>query len=479
MIAYLRKKDFYLIFKNLGTVMEGIGIVMLIPLIVALIYGEHDFEGFLLAGILSMSIGYVLKMKFSDNINLKLKHGMIIAALAWLWAALMGSICLMYATDISFLNAYFESMSAWTGSGLTMYTDVQILPQSVLFLRSLEQWVGGLGVVIVVIGILIRPGTAASRLYKAEAREEKIKPSIANTVRTIWWIYLFYTILGIVLYVLAGMSIFDAVNNCFTNLSTGGMSIKNDNIGFYNSVPITIITILLMILGGTSFLVHYNALKGRVWDVFRDIQFQAMLIIVAVFSVMLFAVSHFTSLNSIFYVVSALSCTGSNTETVSTMFGWTDYTKVILIVCMIIGMAAGSTTGALKLIRVVTLFKGIYWEIVKVLSPEGSVFPRKISGKTVKDAEIKEAGSYTFLYLFFIVIAWFIFMSYGYGGINSLFEIASAQGNVGLSVGITGPTMPTIPEILLIIGMWIGRIEIIPALVLLKGSFDLFKRFNR
>ncbi len=479
MIAYLRKKDFYLIFKNLGTVMEGIGIVMLIPLIVALIYGENDFEGFLLAGILSMSIGYILKIKFSDNINLKLKHGMIIAALAWLWAALMGSICLMYATDISFLNAYFESMSAWTGSGLSMYTNVQILPQSVLFLRSLEQWVGGLGVVIVVIGILIRPGTAAARLYKAEAREEKIKPSIANTVRTIWWIYLFYTILGIVLYILAGMSLFDAINNCFTNLSTGGMSIKNDNIGFYNSVPITIITILLMILGGTSFLVHYKALKGKIWDVFRDIQFQAMLIIVAVFSIMLFTVSHFTSLNSIFYIVSALSCTGSNTEPVSIMFGWTDYTKVILIVCMIIGMAAGSTTGALKLIRVVTLIKGIYWEVVKVLSPEGSVFPRKISGKTVKDAEIKEAGSYTFLYLFFILIAWFIFMSYGYGGIDSLFEIASAQGNVGLSVGITGPTMPTIPEILLIIGMWIGRIEIIPALVLLKGSFDLFKRFNR
>ncbi len=479
MIGYLRRKDFYLIFKNLGTVMEGIGIVMLIPLIVALIYGENDFGGFLFSGILSISIGYILKMKFSDRINLRLKHGMIIAALAWLWAALMGSICLMYATDLGFLNAYFESMSAWTGSGLTMYTNVEILPQSVLFLRSLEQWVGGLGVVIVVIGVLIRPGTAASRLYKAEAREEKIKPSIANTVRTIWWIYLFYTILGIVLYILAGMSLFDAINNCFTNLSTGGMSIKNDNIGFYNSSIITIITIFLMIVGGTSFLVHYKALKGKVLDVFRDIQFQAMIIIVTIFSILLFVVSHFTSLNSVFYVVSALSCTGSNTETASTMITWTDYTKVILICSMIIGMAAGSTTGALKLIRVVTLIKGIYWEVVKILAPEGSVFPRKISGKTVKDAEIKEAGSYTFLYLFFIFVSWLVFMSYGYGGIDSLFEIASAQGNVGLSVGITKPMMPNIPEILLIMGMWIGRIEIIPALVLLKGSFDLFKRFNR
>jgi trk system potassium uptake protein len=479
MIGYLRKKDFFLIFKNLGMVMEGIGVVMLIPIIVAFIYGESNYAGFLLSGILSISLGYIFRSKFPDKANLRLKHGMIIAAFAWLWAALMGSIILMYSTDVSFLNAYFESMSAWTGSGLSIYLNVEILPQSVLFLRSLEQWVGGLGVVIVVIGILIRPGTTASRLYKAEAREEKIKPSIANTVKTIWWIYLFYTVLGIVLYVLAGMTLFDAINNCFTNLSTGGMSIKNGNIGSYNSDLITMITILLMIIGGTSFLVHYKALKGKVFDVFRDIQFQSMIIIVTIFSILLLTISHFTTLNSIFYVVSALSCTGSNIVPVNTMAGWTDFSKIILTACMIIGMAAGSTTGAIKLIRIVTLVKGIYWEVIKILSPEGSVLPRKIAGKTVQDAEIKEAGSYTFLYLLLIFISWLVFMAYGYGGVDALYEISSAQGNVGLSVGIVSPTMPTIPEILLIIGMWVGRIEIIPALVLLKGGFDLFKRLNR
>ena len=172
MIGYLRKKDFYLIFKNLGIVMEGVGVVMLIPLIVALIYGENNYGGFLISGILSLSIGYIFRRFFQAKVNLRLKHGMIIAGFAWLWAALMGSICLMYSTDVSFLNSYFESMSAWTGSGLSIYLNVEIFPKSVLFLRSLEQWVGGLGVVIVVIGILIRPGTAASRLYKAEAREE-------------------------------------------------------------------------------------------------------------------------------------------------------------------------------------------------------------------------------------------------------------------------------------------------------------------
>ncbi|MDD3984754.1 MAG: TrkH family potassium uptake protein [Methanobacterium sp.] len=479
MIGYLRKKDFYLIFKNLGIVMEGVGVVMLIPLIVTLIYGENNYGGFLISGILSLSIGYIFRRLFNAQVNLRLKHGMLIAGFAWLWAALMGSICLMYSTDVSFLNAYFESMSAWTGSGLSIYLDVEILPKSVLFLRSIEQWVGGLGVVIVVIGILIRPGTTACRLYKAEAREEKIKPSITNTVKIIWWIYLFYTVLGIMIYVLAGMTLFDAINNCFTNLSTGGMSIKNNNIGAYNNNIITIITIILMIIGGTSFLVHYNALKGKFLDVFKDIQFQAMIIILTIFSVLLIIYSHFSSLNAIFYVVSALSCTGSNTLPITTQAGWTDFSKVILAACMIIGMAAGSTTGAIKLIRIVTLVKGIYWEIIKILSPEGSVIPRKIAGKAVQDAEIKEAGNYTFLYLFILFITWLVFMGYGYGGIDSLFEISSAQGNVGLSVGITTHTMPKIPEILLIFGMWVGRIEIIPALVLIKGGFDLFKRFNR
>ncbi|EKQ54673.1 MAG: potassium uptake protein, TrkH family [Methanobacterium sp. Maddingley MBC34] len=472
---YLGKKDLILIANPLGMIMQGIGAVILIPIIIALIYGEHDYIGFFAFGAFSIGLGSVLRRLPADYNRLKLKHGMIIASLAWLWAALIGSFCLMYSTNIDFLNAYFESMSAWSGSGLSIYTNVEILPKSILFLRSLMQWVGGLGVVIVVIGILIRPGTAAARLYKSEAREEKIKPSIAGTVKTIWWIYLLYTILGIVLYVIVGMNLFDAINNTFTNLSTGGMSIKNDNIGAYGSNAIYIVTMILMILGGTSFLVHYKALKGRVIDVFHDIQFQAMIIVISVFYILLIVNAQFTSMDSAFFVISALSCTGSNIQPVSTMINWSDYAKVIILASMIIGMSAGSTTGALKLIRMVTLVKGLYWEIKKILSPQGSIIPRKISGKPVGDVEIREAGSYTFIYLFFIFVSWLVLMSYGYSGIDSLFEVASAQGNVGLSMGIVSYNMPDIAEIFMIFNMWIGRIEIIPALVLLKGLWDVFK----
>ncbi|WP_231862998.1 TrkH family potassium uptake protein [Methanobacterium formicicum] len=465
-----------LIAKPLGFIMQGIGVVVLIPILVALLYGDPLFIEFILFGGFSLAMGFILKRTPSDYNQLKLKHGMIIAALAWLWAALIGSFCLMYATNIDFLNAYFECMSAWSGSGFTIYTNVEILPNSILFFRSLMQWVGGLGIVIMVIGILIRPGTAAARLYKSEAREEKIKPSITGTIKTIWWIYVFYTILGITLYVLAGMNLFDAINNTFTNLSTGGMSIKNDSIGAYNSDLITIITIILMIIGGTSFLVHYKAFKGRILDVFRDVQFQAMIIIVAVFSILLIVYANFTNLNAVFYVVSALSCTGSNTQPISVMISWMDYPKVVLTIAMIVGMAAGSTTGAIKLIRIVTLFKGVYWEIKRMLLPEGSIIPRKISGHPVEDMEIREAGSYTFLYLFFLCVSWLVLMQYGYDGINALFEVASAQGNVGLSLGIISPDMPDVAEIFLIFNMWIGRLEILPALVLFKGLFDILRR---
>jgi len=478
MIGQLRKKDFFIILEQLGLIMIGIGVVTLIPIIVALIYNDGQYISFLIPSGFSILVGHTLRRFFRGRDGrIGLKHGMMIAAMGWLWAALIGSLILMPTTHITFLNAYFESMSAWTGSGLTIFTNVEILPNSVLFLRSIEQWIGGLGVVIVVIGILIRPGTAAARLYKSEAREEKIKPSILGTMRTIWWIYLFYTILGIVLYIIAGMSLFDAVNNTFTNLATGGMSIKNNNIGAYNSVFIDIITIFLMIVGGTSFLVHYRALKGKIKDVAKDIQFQAMIILIIIFSILLVVNAKFIPIEAVFNVVSAITCTGSSIAPQSVMTAWPQYAKISIIALMITGAAAGSTTGAVKLIRIVTVLKGIYWELVKIVAPAGSVIPRKISNKLVSDVEIREASSYVFIYLLFILISWLVFVQYGYDALNSLYEICSAQGNVGLSMGITAPTMPQIPQAFMIFNMWIGRLEIIPVLVLLRASLSIFKRF--
>ena len=475
-MGQFRKKDFFIIAEQLGLIMIGVGVVTLIPILVALIYSETDYISFFLPSVFSILIGLGLRKLFAGkSANIRLKHGMMIASIAWIWAAFIGSLILMQATNIGFLNAYFESMAAWTGTGVTMFTDVEVLPRSILFLRSIEQWVGGLGVVIVVIGILIRPGTAAARLYKSEAREERLRPSITNTVKTIWWIYLFYTALGIIMFIIVGMPVFDSINHTMTAIATGGMSIKNDSLGAYNSYMIDIVAMIIMIIGATSFLVHYRVLKGKLMFIARDIQFQALLIFTFAFSLLIIMNTNLTSMDAVFSSVSAITTTGFNIQPVNVMIEWPQYAKIMIIGLMLLGGAAGSTVGAIKLIRVVTILKGIYWEIMKILSPEGSVIPKKISGKPVKEAEIREAGSFTSIYFIFIFITWVVLVQYGYDALNALFEICSIQGCVGLSMGITSPTMPQIPQILMIFNMWIGRLEIIPVLVLIRAAINVFK----
>ena len=261
---YITKADLLVVLHYLGYIMQGLGVVLLAPILVALIYGEYiKVSAFLIPCFISFLIGTAFTKKFSNYNKLRLKHGMLISSFAWLWASLIGASIMALSLDIHFVDALFENMSAWTGSGMTFFVNVEILPKSILFLRSLEQWIGGLGIVIIFIGILIRSGTAASRLYKSEAREEKIKPNIANTLRKALEIYLIYTAAGIILFILAGLPIFDAVNLTFTSISTGGMSIKNANVGFYNDNIVYIITMILMLLGATSFTVHYNLVKTK------------------------------------------------------------------------------------------------------------------------------------------------------------------------------------------------------------------------
>ncbi|MBC7100590.1 MAG: TrkH family potassium uptake protein [Methanobacteriales archaeon] len=480
MMRYVRRRDFLIVGKFLGTIMQAVGIIVLLPIIVAVIYNEGHYPSFIFPSLLSIATGTLIRIilkryPISGDI-IKLKHGMMIASLGWLWATFIGALILMLYLNIDFVNAAFENMSGWTTTGLSIFSDVQSLPKSILFLRSLEQWIGGLGVVIVVIGVLIRPGTAASRLYKSEARDERIKPSIVNTVKTIWWIYITYTIMGIILYCISGMPVFDAVNHTFSALSTGGFSIKNDNIGYYHNNIIYLISMLLMTLGGTSFIVHYQLLKGNIKNVLKDVQLQAAITFIILFSILIIYLGRLAPMEGIFHVVSSLSTTGFNISPTNTMIAWPAYVKIILIACMMIGMATGSTGGGIKLLRIITIIKGIYWEIIRILAPEGSVIPREISGKSIGDVEIKEAGSYLNLYLVFMFISWSILLLYGYEPLNSLFEVASAQGNVGLSMGITSATLPTIPKIALIFNMWIGRLEIIPILVLIRGIIEAFKR---
>ena len=183
--------------------------------------------------------------KVRSDVSMQIRHAMMVSSLAWLISALVGSIPFMFIAKLSFVNSYFESMSAFSGTGLTMFGkiySVETLPKILLFWRSFEQWVGGIGIILVAMIVLIRPGVAAARLYIAEGRGERIKPSLPSTVKVIWKIYFFYTILGILLFFIVGMPLFDSINHCMTGLGTGGMSLYNDSIAPVSYTHLTLPT---------------------------------------------------------------------------------------------------------------------------------------------------------------------------------------------------------------------------------------------
>ena len=467
-INYLSRQDIKIILHYLGYIMIGIGVILLVPILIDLCYLENRYFIGLIPPAISIGLGFLFVEMFKQYDKLKFKHSMFISSVAWLWAGFVGAIIMMLILDISFIDAFFENISAWTGSGLTMFNDVEILPRSILFLRSLEQWIGGLGVVIIFISLLIKPGTSAFKLYKSEARDDRIRPNIKNTLKKTIEIYLIYTLFGIILYILAGLPLFDSVNLTFTTISTGGMSIKNANVGFYNNNIVYLITMVLMLLGATSFTVHYNLVKTKGKSIIKDIQLS-----IIISGILIAAITHMAPMNVIFHIVSAVTTTGANIASSSELASWAPASLIIIMLLMVMGGSSGSTVGAVKTIRVITFLRGINLTVTNVIAPK-RVVNTKIANKTFNEREIKEASSYIAVYLMFLILSWIIMTFYTNDPINSLFDVTSTIGNVGLSTGMINGSLATLPKIMLIFLMWLGRLEIIPILLTIQLGFRTF-----
>ena len=334
-MRYITKSDLLVVANNSGLLMIGIGIMCLVPLIFDLIYFEFEITCFVIPAAISIILGYACQKYFETSKKMRLKHGMMVSSFGWLWASIIGGLVFMIATNMPFIDAVFESMTALTGTGMTMFDDVEILPHCILFFRAFEQWVGGLGVVVMVIAVLTKPGSVSSKLYQSEARDERIKPSIKKTLEKTLEIYLIYTIAGIVLYILAGMPVFDAICNTLHIISTGGMSIKNANMGYYQNDIIYFISIVLMILGATSFLVHYKVIKTRGKSLIEDLQFKIIITVIALVTVMLYFVSDIVPIELLFTLVSAITTTGATVAPPLTMAGWPSFV-IICIMCLML-----------------------------------------------------------------------------------------------------------------------------------------------
>jgi len=469
-LGELDRADLCAILYTISNMMRFVGVAMLIPLIVALIYGEVLFvEVFGSIGAIVFVSFSVLRIVLGKR-EVRFKHAVIAIALAWFVIGLISSIPFLFV-GMSPIDAFFESVSGWSGTGLTMIVSPENLPFSLGFWRGFIQWMGGFGIVLLALLIFEKPQTA-HHLFAAEGRNEEFYMNVVKVARTILLIYFGYTLLGIILFLFSGLSLFDAVFHTFTSIATGGFSTNAVGVGFYGSNAM-LVSILLMVLGGISFESHFDLIHGRIKKFFSNPEikffFGIILIAAGLIFVNLLIFKNNSFFEGFFYIISAI--TGTGATTFLTPDKLPALSIFVLILLMVFGACYGSTTGALKVWRIIILFRVIRREIHKAFLPKNMIFPIKIGDRIVSDDNALKALSYLALYIFFLVIGSVIFMLFGYGVIDSVFTIASAQGNVGLTLlsGQAWYAMDPILKFLLSLHMIIGRMEILPFLILIKS----------
>lgn len=373
------------------------------------------------------------------------------------------------------LNALFEGFSGFTSAGLTMVIRPSDMPLSLLWWRSLMQWVGGVGVIVLALAVM-EPTQQQYVLYQAEGRQTRLRLTMTATLRRIWVIYTGYTAASIVLFRVCGMSWWEALNHAMTAIATGGFSVTDGSMGGYSAVTKWAI-ILVMILGSISFDLHDRLLRKRQLSVILRDRQHLLLIVLLVLGTVVLAVDYFTFTgqfdwtDSAFQWVSALSTCGFSSQS---LFFWSSSNKLLLGIAMILGGAAGSTVGGLKLERVLALLEAIAWRFRRPSLSAHRVVFRWINGEPLKptqaSSQIEDATALAFLWMLVIFVSIFGLMRVvpaEYSISDVFFETASALGAAGISVGITGPSLHWFGKTLIILLMWMGRLEIFPVLLLL------------
>ncbi len=448
--------EFRSVLSYLGTLLEILGILSLIPIIVAFAFNEPGlYTPFLLTAIISFILGIVLDKRFQKQ-ELNLGSAMVLSALAFIIISLVGSIPFMFY--LSPENAVFESVSGFTTTGLTT-VNPELIPGSLVFWRSFTQWVGGIGILFIFLLLMRSPGISSYYLYKAEGRTQKIEAGVQHTVKRIAKIYGGYTALGIILLTLAGMPVFDSVNHAFASLSTGGFSTRANSIASFNNPWISLVIVFLMVLGATSFFVHDRILRRKLREYLNNPEARMFWLIAAIFGILIFLVT-MNAGDAFFQAFSALTTTGFTTAAINSHLF-----KFLIIILMVMGGFAGSTAGGIKLIRVGILGKGFSWLQKKISLPQSAVIPLKFHKRVVRENELTIISLFISMYFVILVVSGLVLISIGYSPIDSFFEASSAQGTVGMSV-IDEAAMPLVGKLFLIIGMLLGRLEIFPFLVL-------------
>jgi trk system potassium uptake protein TrkH len=459
-----------------GSFLKYFALAYILPLCVAIYYGEANWHIYLYAVLITLGVGLILEFGFKTARVIERTDGFTIVAFTWLLISLFGTLPYIFL-GFGFLDAFFEAMSGFTTTGATILSGPATadgffaLPKSLLLWRSLTQWLGGMGVIALFVAILPRLGVGGSQLFDREFPSplpERIRPRFSTTARLLWTIYIGFTAAQIVLLrLLAKLPLFDSTCISFSTLSTGGFTPTVLSIGFYNKPVVEYVTMVFMFLAGMSFIVHYHVLRGN-WRAIKDDEFRLYVIIVAAAIFLLIAAQGFGSYRAeMFQAISIMTTTGFVTSDFGT---WAASAKMVLLALMFIGACGGSTGGGIKVVRISTLMKHTRVMMRKAIFPN-AVIPLKYNRKPLQEGIVRDIISFFFLYILVALVASVVLCFLGLDIETAVSAVAATLGNVGPGLGTVGPELnyallPGAAKSILIVCMWLGRLELFTVLMM-------------
>lgn len=474
------------ILNILGFLLLLTGFLMLTGIPFSYYYNDDDISILFLSGFSTAISGLILWFFTRKNLikEVTKREGYLVVTLGWFLMSIFGSLPFFLTGYIpSFTDAFFETVSGFTTTGASILNDIESLPHGLLFWRSMTHWIGGMGIIVLSVAIIPLLGIGGMQLYQAEVAgpsKDKLHPRIQETAKRLWGIYVFLTLVQTILLLVGGMNLFDSLCHSFGSLATGGFSTKNKSIAYYNSAYIEYIIIIFMFIGGTSFSLHYLALKGKVLNYFRDSEFRFYLSFV---TFLIISSAGFLILNnnqsvessfrdSAFSIVSVISSTGFATVDYQT---WAPFFTEIFLILLLFGACAGSTSGGIKMVRYQLLLKNSLLELKRLIHPL-AVLPVRQNNKAVAAEIIAKISAFVLTYLFIFAIASIILAITGLDSISAMGSVAACFANIGPGLNVTGPvsnysTLSDLAKWVLSLIMLLGRLEIFTILILFSPSF--------
>ena len=473
-----------MVFRTMGALLLIEAVFMALALGVSLWYGEADSGVFLLSTIITLLAGVIgLLVGRHAESRMGEREGYVIVAMVWVVFSAFGLMPYYLSGQVpSLTDAWFESMSGFTTTGATIIPDLEVITHGLLFWRSLTQWIGGMGIIVLSIAILPIFGLNGMQLYAAEVTGltyEKLSPRIADTAKMMWSIYLLLTITEVLALWLCGMNVFDAVCHSFSTIATGGFSTHNNSLEYYDSAAIHYTVTFFMFISGINFVLLIYLLRGKARNLLQDEEVRWYSVAVALFAVALTVGLYIARpgwsgvemerafRDSLFTVISSMTSTG---YTISDYMYWPVVAWVVIFFLMLTGACAGSTAGGIKWVRLAIIMKNGVAEFQRRIHPN-AIIPVKLNEKAVPQQTINNIMAFLIFYVFIIVITVVIFCASGVNFDESIGAAVSAIGNVGISIGQFGPAgtyaeFPMVAKWVMSFVMLIGRLEIFTVLLL-------------